>query len=172
MVAILDADKEGFLRSETALIQTIGRAARNVNGKVIMYAEKITDSMRAALDETNRRRAKQDTYNKLHNIEPVTIIKAIHDITQRLSPGGAAALAEGRGSYKAGKTTTGIPKKELQRLIIEMEKEMKQAAKDLEFERAAVLRDQLYELKKVLAEESDLPPWEAARMMASDIEEG
>ncbi len=173
LVAILDADKEGFLRSGTALVQTIGRAARNVHGKVIMYADKITDSMKFAIDETNRRRAKQDAYNIKHNIEPVTIIKAIHDLTERLTGGSGAAVsvAERRGDYEAGKLKTGIPTRELQRLIVEMEKEMKQAAKDLQFERAAVLRDQVFEMRKLLAEESDLPPWKKIHLLAGQAEE-
>lgn len=166
LIGILDADKEGFLRSGTALIQTIGRAARNVNGKVIMYADRMTDSMQYAITETNRRRAKQKKYNDDHGIEPVTIVKAIHDLTERL---GAAQIAEARGEYttKDGKAA-GIPRKEIQRMISEMEKEMKQAAKDLEFERAAVLRDQIYGLRNLMAEESDLSPWERAKLLAGE----
>jgi excinuclease ABC subunit B len=166
LVGILDADKEGFLRSSTALIQTIGRAARNVNGKVIMYADRLTDSMKMAIDETNRRRAKQKKYNDEHGIEPVTIVKAIHDLTERL---GAAQVAESRGEYAVsdGKHS-GIPRKELQRMITEMEKEMKQAARDLEFERAAVLRDQIYGLRNLMAEETDLSPWQRAKLLAGE----
>jgi excinuclease ABC subunit B len=167
LVGILDADKEGFLRSQTALIQTIGRAARHVNGKVIMYADKMTDSMRSAIDETTRRRAKQMAYNQLHGIEPMSIIKAVYDLTDRLST--PAAVAEARGEYKAephGVRT--LPKNELLRLIAELEKEMKVAAKDLEFEKAAVLRDQIYGLRNVLAEESNLPPWQKARLLAGE----
>ncbi len=168
LVGILDADKEGFLRSSTALIQTIGRAARNVNGKVIMYADRITDSMQTAISETNRRRAKQKKYNDEHGIEPVTIVKAIHDLTERL---GEKQVAEARGEYvaKEGKSS-GIPRKEIQRMISEMEKEMKQAAKDLEFERAAVLRDQIYGLRNLMAEESDLTPWQRAKLLAGEEE--
>jgi len=170
LVAILDADKEGFLRSGTALIQTVGRAARNVHGKVLMYADNMTDSMKYAIDETNRRRIKQDAYNKKHGIEPATIIKAIHDLTERLAEP-VASVAEGKVDYDAGKgVEKTIPKHELLRMISEMEKEMKQAAKDLEFERAAVLRDQIYELKGLLAEQSDLPPWKKARLMAGEVE--
>jgi excinuclease ABC subunit B len=166
LVGILDADKEGFLRSSTALIQTIGRAARNVNGKVIMYADRLTDSMKMAIDETNRRRAKQKKYNDEHGIEPVTIVKAIHDLTERL---GATQVAESRGEYAVsdGKHS-GIPRKELQRMITEMEKEMKQAARDLEFERAAVLRDQIYGLRNLMAEETDLSPWQRAKLLAGE----
>lgn len=169
MVAILDADKEGFLRSQTALIQTIGRAARNVNGKVIMYADNMTDSMRNAIDETNRRRKKQGDYNTKHGIEPFTIVKAVHDLTEQLSGAGSMA-AERRGEYQAGKKAPSIPEKELKRLITELENQMRQAAKDLEFEKAAVFRDQILDLRNLLAEESDLPPWQKARLMAGEIE--
>jgi excinuclease ABC subunit B len=169
MVAILDADKQGFLRSQTALIQTIGRAARNVNGKVIMYADKLTDAMTAAITETNRRRAKQENYNKSHGIEPFTIIKAVHDITEQLSAGHAMA-AETRGTYKAGKDAPTIPEKEIKRLITELESQMRQSAKDLAFEQAAAFRDQIINLKRLLAEESDLPPWKKAKLMAGEIE--
>jgi excinuclease ABC subunit B len=169
MVAILDADKEGFLRSQTALIQTIGRAARNVNGKVIMYADNMTDSMKNAIDETNRRRKKQRDYNTKHGIEPFTIVKAVHDLTEQLSGAGSMA-AERRGEYQAEKKAPAIPEKELKRLITELESQMHQAAKDLEFEKAAVFRDQILDLRNLLAEESDLPPWQKARLMAGEIE--
>ncbi len=166
LVAILDADKEGFLRSDTALIQTIGRAARHVHGKVIMYADKITDSMRRAIDETNRRRKKQEDYNREHNIEPVGIIKGVYDLTARLT-----ASADKDGG-KHGKDTTrsaaSLPKKELERVIAELENQMKAAAKDLEFERAAVLRDQVYQLRVILAEESNLPGWKKAQILAGE----
>lgn len=169
LVAILDADKEGFLRSETALIQTIGRAARNVNGKVIMYGDKITDAMKRAIDETNRRRKKQSDYNEKHGIKPYTIIKAVHDITEQLSVTPSMA-GEGKGTYRAGKQSPTIPEKEIKRLINELEVQMRQAAKDLEFEQAAVLRDQIMDLRKLLAEESNVPPWQKARLMAGEIE--
>ena len=166
LVAILDADKEGFLRSDTALIQTIGRAARNAHGRVIMYADRITDSMARAIDETNRRRAKQQAYNQEHGIEPATILKAIKDITARLSP---SYVAEARAEYQAGAHGGAgvMPKNELKRVIVEMEKQMKEAARNLEFERAAALRDQMYELKLMLAEESQVPEWQKARLLAS-----
>ncbi|MEN4011108.1 MAG: excinuclease ABC subunit UvrB [Bellilinea sp.] len=167
LVAILDADKEGFLRSGTALIQTVGRAARHVHGRVIMYADKITDSMRFAIDETNRRRAKQTAYNQQHGIEPVGIVKAIHDLTERLTL--TQGIAESRGDYQPGKKGfVPIPPNELKRLIHEMEKQMKQAAKDLEFEKAAGLRDQIFELRSMLADESNLPPWKKARLLAGE----
>ena len=168
LVAILDADKEGFLRSATALVQTIGRAARNVNGKVIMYADEITDAMRTAIDETNRRRKKQLDYNKIHGIEPFTVIKAVHDITERLSS--PVAVAEARGEYHAGGKTAKIPLNDLKRMITELEKQMRQAASELHFEEAAVIRDQIIDLKTLLAEESDLPPWQKARLMAGEVE--
>jgi excinuclease ABC subunit B len=167
LVAILDADKEGFLRSETALIQNIGRAARNLHGKVIMYADKYTDSMKAAINETNRRRAKQEAHNYAHHIEPLTIIKEIHDITDRLT---VKAVAEGQSEYHADGGITSLPKDEISRLIQETEMKMKQASKDLEFERAAVLRDQVYELRKLLVEESDIPAWKKAALLAGDLE--
>ncbi len=167
LVAILDADKEGFLRSATALIQTIGRAARHLNGKVIMYADRMTDSMKFAIDETNRRRAKQKAYNEAHGIQPVSIVKAVHDLTERLTV--SQGVAESQGTYQAGRHSAGtLPKREIQRVIVELEKEMKQAAKDLEFERAAALRDQIYELRAILAEESNLPPWQKARLLAGE----
>lgn len=135
LVAILDADKEGFLRSRDALIQTIGRTARNVNGHVVMYADRMTDSMKAAIDETARRRTIQMEYNKKHGITPQTIVKAVHDIAQN-KPG------ESR-HYDKKK----VPKEELTRLIRELEAQMNLASENLEFEKAAELRDQIDELK-------------------------
>jgi len=169
MVAILDADKQGFLRSATALIQTVGRAARNVNGKVIMYADKMTDAMTFAIGETDRRRAKQVAYNTAHHIEPFTIIKAVHDITERLSAD-SPMVAENRGHYKAGKETSGMPVKEIQRVIAELESQMKQSAKDLAFEQAAAFRDQIIDMRRLLAEESDLPPWKKAKLLAGEVD--
>lgn len=167
LVAILDADKEGFLRSGTALVQTIGRAARNVNGKVIMYADTMTDSMKHAIDETNRRRVKQKAYNQSHGIEPVTIVKAVYDITERLSVSHTAAEEQAVYGAKGG---GGLPVAEIKRLIHEMEEKMRDAARDLQFEQAAVLRDQIFDLRNLLAEESDLPPWKKARLIAGEIE--
>jgi excinuclease ABC subunit B len=164
LVAILDADKEGFLRSETALIQTIGRAARHVNGKVIMYADTMTDSMRRAIDETNRRRAKQMAYNHEHGIEPLSIVKAVRDLTDQLS---VHAVAEPQSEYRV-KGAAGLPKSDIQRVISEMEKQMREAAKNLEFEKAAVLRDQIFELRSILADESNLKPWERIKVLAGE----
>jgi excinuclease ABC subunit B len=162
LVAILDADKEGFLRSETALIQTIGRAARHVRGKVIMYADEMTESMRKALDETNRRRAKQVRYNQEHGIEPVSVVKAVRDLTDQVT---AQAVAEGRGEYRAGRPSD-LPKDELERVIRGLEQQMQAAAEALEFEKAAGLRDEIYDLRQVLADQQDLPPWQRARALS------
>ncbi|HEX2990044.1 MAG TPA: excinuclease ABC subunit UvrB [Anaerolineales bacterium] len=164
LVGILDADKEGFLRSETALIQTIGRAARHVNGRVVMYADRMTDSMKRAIDETNRRRAKQVKYNQEHGITPISIHKAIHDLTEEMSP---RAVGEMRGDYKT-RDASGMPRKEIQIIIAEMEKRMKEAAKNLEFEKAAALRDEMYELKSLLAEDESLKPWERIKLLAGE----
>jgi excinuclease ABC subunit B len=166
LVAILDADKEGFLRSDTALIQTIGRAARHVHGKVIMYADKVTDSMARAIDETNRRRAKQISYNVAHGIEPMSIVKDIHDLTERLSV--SNAIAESKAEYKTGQREKAYNLKELERIATELEKQMKEAAKNLEFEKAAMLRDQVYEMRAIWAEESDIPPWKRAKILAGE----
>lgn len=138
LVAILDADKEGFLRTETSLIQTIGRAARNANGEVIMYADTVTGSMRRAIDETERRRAIQDAYNKAHGIVPKTVVKGVHDI---IEIGKAADKAAG----KEGKRMSAAEKK---KLIDTLTAEMKDAAKRLEFEQAAFLRDKIRELRE------------------------
>lgn len=164
LVAILDADKEGFLRSSTALIQTIGRAARHVNGKVIMYANEMTGSMREAIDETNRRRKKQEAHNEEHHIRPVGIVKEIYDITERLSA--QVEIAEGTAEYKSGFPASRLPVSELKQLIAETEKKMKDAAQALEFERAAALRDQMYELRLLLAEETNLPDWQKISIIA------
>ncbi|MEJ2571758.1 MAG: excinuclease ABC subunit UvrB [Anaerolineales bacterium] len=165
LVAILDADKEGFLRSDTALIQTIGRAARHVDGKVIMYANKITDSMYRAIDETERRREIQIKYNEEHGIEPVSIVKEIRDLTDQVA---SRAVAEEREEYHA-LTPAQLPKDELARLIKEFEKQMKNAAEALEFEKAAALRDQIFELRQVLVDKEDMPPWMRARAMTEDV---
>ncbi|SDH20530.1 Excinuclease ABC subunit B [Alteribacillus persepolensis] len=140
LVAILDADKEGFLRAERSLIQTMGRAARNANGHVIMYADKMTDSMETAISETNRRRDIQQAYNEKHNITPQTIQKDIPDLIQ------ATVTSEETEDFDKPALDK-MSKKERQKVIDELEEEMKQAAKDLQFERAAELRDMLLELK-------------------------
>jgi len=154
------------LRSETALIQTVGRAARHVRGKVIMYADQMTAAMRAAIDETNRRRAKQTAYNQAHGIEPVSIVKAVRDLTDQLS---VKAVAEPQGEYRT-RASAALTKSELQRVIGELEKQMKDAAKNLEFEKAAALRDQIFELRGILAEEANLPPWEKVRLLSGELE--
>ena len=140
LVAILDADKEGFLRSETSLIQTIGRAARNADGMVVMYADTITPSMRRAMDETERRREKQDAFNKAHGITPRTVIKSVRDLLD-INIQDEEDTAERRGEVKA------LTKQQKAERIARLEKEMKEAAKMLEFELAAALRDQIIELR-------------------------
>ena len=151
LVAILDADKEGFLRSHSSLIQTIGRAARHIDGSVIMYADQMTDSMRFAIDETDRRRAIQEEWNSTHNITPQGIHKAIRDINDRVRAAEEAiSIAEGSPGYLA-RGGVGIPKDEMLRLVKDLEGQMKQSAKALEFEKAALLRDQVVELRKQLA---------------------
>ena len=155
LVAILDADKEGFLRSETSLIQTIGRAARNVSGQVIMYADQMTDSMQRAISETNRRRQKQMRYNAQHGIDPQSIRKKVSDILQA-----AGLAAEAPTPYKTGRKKrasrdiSGLPKDEIPRLIQALEDEMHEAAKELRFEYAARLRDEVNDLKRELKEVS------------------
>ena len=142
-MAILDADKEGFLRSETSLIQTIGRAARNSEGHVIMYADNMTDSMKKAIEETERRRSIQEEYNKEHNITPTTIKKAVRDLI-------AVSRAVAETEVKLEKDPESMNKKELTKLIARVEKQMRAAAADLNFEQAAQLRDKMIELKKSL----------------------
>ena len=142
LVAILDADKEGFLRSETSLIQTIGRAARNAEGHVLMYADTMTDSMRAAIDETRRRRKLQQEYNEAHGITPQTIKKAVRDL---ISISKTIAAEE----VKFEKDPESMDSKELEKLIADVQKKMKKAAADLDFETAATLRDRMIELKKI-----------------------
>jgi excinuclease ABC subunit B len=169
LVAILDADKEGFLRSAWSLIQTIGRAARNVGGEVVMYADGMTDSMKVAIDETNRRRGIQERYNLEHSIEPTTIVKGIRDINDRLR-----AVAEGSGAYRAG--DDGTPERDLSvmargevdKLVGRMEAEMRQAARNLEFERAAALRDEIQQIRlRVLEEDASAVLAKAAERAGS-----
>ncbi len=140
LVAILDADKEGFLRTETSLIQTIGRAARNVNGRVIMYADHISKAMKTSIEETDRRRTLQAKYNKEHGITPKSVKKSIREVIEATKP------ADSEGSFK-GKKPLEMTKKELKEYVAELEKEMRQAAADLQFERAAELRDRVFEYK-------------------------
>jgi excinuclease ABC subunit B len=164
LVAILDADKEGFLRSDTALIQNVGRAARHVNGTAVMYADRITDSMRRAIDETDRRRKIQVAYNEEHGIKPATIVKEIRDLTDRVRVA-AHTDAEEPGVERG---LAQLSADELARLIRELERQMKAAARDLEFEKAALLRDQIFELRAVMTdkEEMELPAWERERRLA------
>ena len=148
LVAILDADKEGFLRSATSLIQTIGRAARNAEGHVIMYADNITESMRIAIDETNRRRKIQDEYNKEHGIKPETIKKAVRELI-------SISKKVEKENFQFKKDPESMDKKEITKLIETVQKKMKKAAGDLDFETAAELRDKMIELKKNLQEIED-----------------
>jgi len=141
LVAILDADKEGFLRSETSLIQTIGRAARNADGMVVMYADTVTPSMRRAIDETERRREKQDAFNRAHGIVPKTVVKSVRELLELSAASDEAASAQRQGRTKA------MTKQEKAAEIARLEKAMKEAAKMLEFELAASLRDQIIELR-------------------------
>ena len=156
LVAILDADKEGFLRSATSLIQIIGRAARNVDGQVIMYADRVTDSMKHAISETNRRRQHQMAYNLEHGIDPQTIIKKVADIMEmvRAREGEDDDTGNGTGSRRGRKKSAifadlaGVAPEELGRLVAQLQEEMHQAAKDLRFEEAARIRDEVNELKR------------------------
>ncbi|MGJ3238887.1 MAG: excinuclease ABC subunit UvrB [Anaerolineae bacterium] len=154
LVAILDADKEGFLRSQSALIQTTGRAARHIEGKVIMYADKMTNSMKAAIDETNRRREIQEAYNEKHGIEPKSIIKSIRDLTDRVKAMMDDEVMDDMPEGVKEVDITDLPPDKMHKMIKELEAEMKRAAQSLEFEKAAALRDQIFELRGVLATES------------------
>jgi len=159
-VGILDADKEGFLRSETSLVQTIGRAARNADARVVLYADKVTGSMQRAMDETNRRRAKQQAYNEEHGITPTTIKRAVADILGELGekPGGPAK-GKGRGKDKSRGRTRGMAEEKalplagetghnLKAVVADLEKQMREAAANLEFEEAARLRDEVKRLRE------------------------
>jgi excinuclease ABC subunit B len=150
LVAILDADKEGFLRSETSLIQTIGRAARNVDGKVLMYADAVTDSMKTAISETQRRRMIQETYNREHGIDPQTIRRRVTDILLAIEENPAKRATSPRKERRRRAPRPEMPQEELERLLLELEEEMHQAAKDLRFEYAARLRDEVVDLRKEL----------------------
>jgi excinuclease ABC subunit B len=155
LVAILDADKEGFLRGETSLIQTIGRAARNVDGKVIMYADKETAAMKAALSETDRRREIQLKYNEDHGITAASIVKGISDMSEFLQGESKTPRGKRRSDRKKVKTEA-MTSTELDRTIIELEKEMLEAAEDLRFEYAARLRDEIRELRRDLRQLTDM----------------
>jgi excinuclease ABC subunit B len=147
LVAVLDADKEGFLRGKTALIQTIGRAARNVNGKVLMYADKLTEAIQGALDETERRRRVQLAYNEEHGITPESIVKGVSDIAEFLAleqPTVPGRRRRGRAQVE------GMDRGELEKLVIQLEEEMFAAAEELRFEYAAKLRDEIKELRREL----------------------
>ena len=153
--------REGFLRSDTALIQTTGRAARHVNGTVIMYADRTTNSMRRAIDETDRRREVQAAYNETHAIAAASIVKAVRDLTDRVR-------TEADITAEAGVPLAQLPPREMRRIVRELEKQMKAAADDLEFEKAALLRDQILELRAALVEQeaADAPAWERERRRA------
>ncbi len=167
LVAILDADKEGFLRSAWSLIQVSGRAARNIGGEVVMYADRITESMKVAIDETARRRTYQEEYNEKHGIVPQTIIKGVRDINDRLR-----AVAEARGAYESGGRTrelSQMSREEIGKLVAQMEAEMRAAAKELEFERAATLRDEIQQVRlRVLEEDASVVVARAAEDAAAN----
>ena len=146
LVAILDADKEGFLRGQTALIQTIGRAARNINGKVLMYADKHTEAIKFALEETDRRRAKQLAYHEEHGITPASIVKGVSDIAEFLMLDSPTVPKRRRGKTEV----EGMTQADIERMIVELEEEMYTAAEELRFEYAAKLRDEIKELRREL----------------------
>ena len=150
LVAILDADKEGFFRSETSLIQTIGRAARNIDGRVVMYADRITDSMKKAISETNRRRKIQTEYNLKHGITPRSVRKAVRDVIE------ATKVAEDEARYGAGKSPRLMNADELQKLIDRLTAEMLRASRELKFEKAAELRDRIKKLNERLIDEKSI----------------
>jgi excinuclease ABC subunit B len=153
LVAILDADKEGYLRSETSLIQTIGRAARNVSGTVLMYADNVTQSMERAINETDRRRKKQLAYNAEHHIDPQSIRKSVRDILATVGASEENSQAGRRAS--AAERLKDVPHDVLVAMCAKLEREMKEAAKNLEFEKAAALRDELWELRRRLPDAGD-----------------
>jgi excinuclease ABC subunit B len=155
LVAILDADKEGFLRGETSLIQTIGRAARNVDGTVLMYADKETDAMRKAIAETERRRAIQLAYNIEHGITAATIVKGISDIAEFLTAEGKTPKGKRRSERRRGRQKGEMSLNEMEKTIVELEEEMLAAAEDLRFEYAARLRDEIREIRRELREISE-----------------
>ena len=150
LVAILDADKEGFLRSTRSLIQTIGRAARNAGGKAILYADKTTKSMKEAIEETERRRAVQEAYNEEHGITPKTIIKRIHDLEEHIPEDEEAATAEGAEATQAPTDLSDLDPDALRTSIASLEEKMREAAKNLEFEDAARYRDEMRRFEVLL----------------------
>ena len=163
LVAILDADKQGFLRSTTALIQTIGRAARHVRGKVLMYADTKTDAMKLAIDETNRRRSIQSKYNAKHGIEPASIMKSVRDLTDRFTP-----VAEKEAPHQSDHNLQ-LTEQEIITIISELETQMRSAAAALEFEQAAIMRDRVHELRMTLADTiSEIPEWDRARVLSGE----
>jgi excinuclease ABC subunit B len=164
LVAILDADKEGFLRSAWSLIQVIGRAARNVGGEVVMYADTVTESMQVAIDETNRRRSIQERHNGEHGIQPQTIVKEIRDINDRLR-----AVAEAPGAYGSERELSEMSREEVAKLVAQLEAQMRNAAKELEFERAAAIRDEIQDIRlRVLEEDASARVARAAERAAAD----
>src|SRR6187431_705656 len=167
LVAILDADKEGFLRSSWSLIQMIGRAARNIGGRVVMYADRTTESMAAAIEETNRRRAIQVAYNTEHGIEPTTIVKEIHDINERLRSVAESAIVYSSERGASGRAFDEADRRKVEALVVRMEAEMRQAAKELEFERAAALRDEIQNIRlRVLEQDQSVIVGRAAERAA------
>jgi excinuclease ABC subunit B len=154
LVAILDADKEGFLRGRTSLIQTIGRAARNINGKVLMYADKQTEAIKQAIDETDRRRTVQLAYNEEHGVVPSTIIKTVTDIAEMLQLDSPTVPSRRR---RGASKVEGLDRGELEKLVVTLEEEMLVAAEELRFEYAAKLRDEIKDLRR------ELLAFEAAR---------
>ncbi|HEV7810495.1 MAG TPA: helicase-related protein, partial [Candidatus Limnocylindrales bacterium] len=169
LVAILDADKEGFLRSSWSLIQMIGRAARNTGGRVVMYADKVTESMAAAIDETNRRRGIQAAYNKERGIEPRTIVKEIHDLNERLrTVAQSTVVYTSERQDLAGRALTMDNTAAIEKLVARMETEMRAAARELDFERAAALRDEIQAIRlRVLEQDASIIVGRAAERAAS-----
>jgi excinuclease ABC subunit B len=160
LVAILDADKEGFLRGQTALVQTIGRAARNVNGKVLMYADKLTEAIKGALDETNRRREIQLRYNEEHGITAESIVKGVSDIAEFLSLESPTVPGRRR---RGQRKVEGMDRGELEKLVVTLEEEMYAAAEELRFEYAAKLRDEIKELRRELQAAAEAAAQPASR---------
>jgi len=172
LVAILDADKEGFLRSAWSLIQMIGRAARNIGGEVVMYADRVTESMQVAIDETDRRRAIQVAYNTENGIEPTTIVKGIHDLNQRLRAVADSTVVY-RSEREGGRPFDESDRKKVEALVMRMEAEMRQAAKSLEFERAAALRDEVQNIRlRVLEQDASVTVARAAERAAGAAAQG